>query len=52
VEFEWHCRLPAPASIVLHDDEHSAFRWMPIADACDAVWSWTNRDALWNLLLS
>lgn len=52
VEFEWHYRLPAVVDITLHDDEHSSFRWMPIADARDAVWSWTNRDALWNLALS
>jgi dATP pyrophosphohydrolase len=52
VEFEWHYRLPAVADIALERDEHSAYRWLPIAEASEAAWSWTNRDALWNLALT
>ena len=52
VEYEWHYRLPEVADIVLECDEHSTYRWLPIAEASEAVWSWTNRDALWNLALT
>ena len=52
VEFEWHYRLSGVADVSLQEDEHSAYRWMPIAEAGEAVWSWTNRDALWNLALT
>jgi len=52
VEFEWHYRLPQAVDVALHDDEHSAYRWLPVAEAAAAVWSWTNRDALWNLALT
>ena len=52
VEFEWHYRLPAALDVALHDDEHTAYRWLPVAEASQAVWSWTNRDALWNLALT
>ncbi len=52
VEFEWHYRLPAALDVALHDDEHTAYRWLPIAAAAEAAWSWTNRDALWNLALT
>lgn len=49
VEYEWRYRLPEPGDITLDSAEHSAFRWMPIDDAIDAVWSWTNREALEDL---
>ena len=52
VEFEWHYRLPEATAIVLERDEHSNYRWLPVTEASDAVWSWTNRDALWNLALT
>ena len=52
VEFEWHYRLPQAVDIALHDIEHSAYRWLPVAEAAAVVWSWTNRDALWNLALT
>jgi dATP pyrophosphohydrolase len=51
VEFEWHYRLPAVTDIALQE-EHSAYRWAPLGEAAEAVWSWTNRDALWNLAIS
>jgi dATP pyrophosphohydrolase len=49
VEFEWQYRLPEAADITLQRDEHSAYRWVPLREATEAVWSWTNRDALWSL---
>ncbi len=50
VEFEWRYRLPEPIEITISDDEHSEFVWVPLDDAIDKVWAWTNRDALLNLL--
>ena len=52
VEFEWHYRLPEIMDIDLQHNEHSSYRWLPLAEAVDTVWSWTNRDALWNLALT
>ena len=52
VEFEWHYRVPRATDIELERDEHSSYRWLPVEEASRAVWSWTNRDALWNLAIS
>jgi dATP pyrophosphohydrolase len=46
VEFEWHCRLPAKSDITIDTLEHSEYRWFPLDRAIEAVWSWTNREAL------
>ena len=46
VEFEWHFRLPEPVEIAIDPEEHVNYRWMALDDAIEAVWSWTNRDAL------
>ena len=46
VEYEWHYVVDSPCDVRLSDDEHSAYRWLPVHDAIDTVWSWTNRDAL------
>ena len=45
-EYEWRYRLPAAVEIQIDQDEHSAYRWVPIDAAIDAVWSWTNKEAL------
>ena len=45
-EYEWRYRLTAAVEIQIDQDEHSAYRWMPIDAAIDAVWSWTNKEAL------
>lgn len=50
VEFEWRYRLPSTTPVQLNESEHSDFEWLPIADAIDRVWSWTNRDALKGLV--
>lgn len=46
VEFEWHYRLPAKSEIVMDTAEHTEYRWFSLDRAIEAVWSWTNRDAL------
>ena len=46
VEFEWRYRLRAVSDIKLNEEEHSEYRWLPIDEAIDTVWSWTNRDAI------
>jgi dATP pyrophosphohydrolase len=51
-EYEWRYRLPAEKAIQINADEHSAYCWMPLGDAIDAVWSSTNREALQNLQAS
>jgi dATP pyrophosphohydrolase len=48
-EHEWRYRLPSAIPIVLSATEHSEYCWMPIKEAADTVWSWTNRDALQSL---
>ncbi len=45
-EFEWRYRLPETRDIELNRDEHSEYQWLHVNEAIDAVWSWTNRDAL------
>jgi len=49
VEFEWRYRVPRAMDITLQRDEHTDFRWLPIPSAVEAVWSWTNQDALRSL---
>lgn len=48
-EYEWHYRLAGAVDVRVDDDEHDDFRWLPVDEAIDAVWSWTNRDALLKL---
>ena len=45
-EYEWRYRLPGVRDVTLDETEHCEYRWLPLAEAIDAVWSWTNRDAL------
>ena len=49
-EFEWRYRLPAARDVSLSMAEHSEYRWLPLRQAVEAVWSWTNREALESLL--
>ena len=49
VEFEWRYKIPAARDIELNEEEHSEYKWVPIDDAIDMVWSWTNREALQQL---
>ena len=38
--------VPAPQPVRLAPDEHLAARWLPWQEAAEAVFSWTNRDAI------
>ena len=49
VEHEWRYRLPRPVDITADPGEHSDWQWLPIDEAIELVWSWTNRDALLKL---
>lgn len=49
VEYEWRFRLEAPQAVTLSPSEHSAFCWVPLDEAIERVWSWTNREALEDL---
>ncbi len=50
VEFEWRYRVPAKLDIALDTAEHSEYCWLPVDAAVEKVWSWTNKDALRQLL--
>lgn len=45
-EHEWRYRLQTAHAIQIDPEEHSAYCWMPIDEAIEAVWSWTNKEAL------
>lgn len=45
-EYEWRYRVANAFAVSLEREEHAAFRWAPIDEAIDAVWSWTNKEAL------
>ena len=49
VEFEWHYRVSTSVPIDLSDEEHSEYAWLPVDEAAERVWSWTNRDAVLGL---
>lgn len=44
-EYEWRYRLPKTMDIRINQDEHRAYGWMPLEEAIDTVWSWTNKEA-------
>lgn len=46
IEYEWRYRLPVKRDIALDRTEHSEYKWLPVGEAAEAVWSWTNREAL------
>lgn len=48
-EHEWRYRLPTELEVQIDEYEHSAYRWMPIDEAIEIVWSWTNKEALGEL---
>ncbi len=39
-------RVPASVPVRLAPDEHTPARWLPWQEAVEAVFSWTNRDAI------
>lgn len=46
VEYEYLYRLTDEVTVTLRDDEHSDSKWLPVDEAIDRVWSWTNQAAL------
>lgn len=48
-EYEWRYKLPKTMDIQINEEEHSAYCWLPLEDAIDTVWSWTNKAALRDL---
>ena len=46
VEYEWRYELAEPVEVEIAEDEHSAYQWLPVDEAVNTVWSWTNRDAI------
>ena len=51
VEYEYQYRLADRLSVSLSDDEHSECEWLPVDEAADRVWSWTNKEALQQLMV-
>lgn len=49
-EHLFQCELPGPVAICLAADEHTAYEWLPAEQAIERVWSWTNKDAIRQLL--
>jgi dATP pyrophosphohydrolase len=45
-EYVFFLELTAPCVVQLNYKEHEAYRWQPLADAIDSVWSWSNKQAL------
>ena len=46
VEHLWYLQVSAAVEIELNAQEHRRYRWLPIAEAIERVWSWTNREGL------
>lgn len=49
IEHVFRACLPGRRSILLHAAEHSAYQWLPRAEAAACVSSYTNRDAILQL---
>ncbi len=49
-EHLFRCVLPRELSITLSETEHTQFEWLPAGEAKERVWSWTNREAIQQLL--
>lgn len=45
-EHEFRYRLNAPVDITTDPAEHGDWQWVPIEEAINLVWSWTNKTAL------
>jgi dATP pyrophosphohydrolase len=45
-EYEWRYKLPRTLDIQINQEEHTAYCWLPLDEAIDSVWSWTNKAAL------
>ncbi len=45
-EHTFSLELPEPRQICVNPGEHSEYLWMPLGEAAERAFSWTNRDAL------
>lgn len=45
-EYLFYCLLDQECTISLDPNEHTDYQWLPIAEAKQQVWSWTNKLAL------
>lgn len=48
-EHLFYCKLSEQRPVTLHPDEHSEYCWLPIDEAIDKAWSWTNKLAIMSL---
>ncbi len=46
LEHLWYLPVADAVPVTLNAEEHSAYRWLPLEDAIQAVSSWTNREGL------
>jgi dATP pyrophosphohydrolase len=46
LEHVFTLQVPRPVDVTIAPDEHLAWRWLPWCAAAEAVFSWTNRDAI------
>jgi dATP pyrophosphohydrolase len=49
LEYEFRLMLDQPVAVTLSQHEHLQFQWLPLMEAADRVFSWTNREALENM---
>ncbi|MEM9300584.1 MAG: dihydroneopterin triphosphate diphosphatase [Pseudomonadota bacterium] len=49
-EYEYRLKLTSPVDVQLQPREHVRYEWVPISEAAERVFSWTNREALEVLL--
>ena len=49
-EYEFRLELATSCDVVIDTAEHSEWRWVPLEEAVDLVWSWTNKEALQALI--
>ena len=49
VEYEYRYCMAESAAVQLSDNEHSDSQWLPVDEAIECVWSWTNKAALESL---
>lgn len=52
LEHVFSLEVPAAVAVTVAPDEHLGYRWLPWREAADAVFSWTNRDAILLLALT
>ncbi len=46
VEHLWYLEVPEAVEIEVNALEHRGYCWLPVAEATERVWSWSNREGL------